>query len=259
MIGEAITLAENVPTNNQPRIALVLGPGPAADIPLEELARTFDRVDLVEYAPEATHRAIQALPENLQGKCSVIQADLTQGVISKLPVQWGHLFQEKYPLAAEGDKQQIASLIVDMQKQIDEMTLPDVTIDTLSMGDYSLVVSQLITSQLNLPAQGFFNMAFPTMVAQELLRRQHFALMQRASKPEGILYWADTTDLILTYPDGRETKETICRSDIPPSLPWQLLRENHWVFRNKPMQPDITPPEPAKAFSVVADIFRVQK
>ena len=57
--------------------ALVVGVGGAHDIPLAELAKQFDHIDLVDIDTSLVDEALLAVPEALRGKFQIHKADLT--------------------------------------------------------------------------------------------------------------------------------------------------------------------------------------
>lgn len=63
--------------------ALIVGVGAAHDIPLDELARTFDKIRLVDIDLRYTRKAIDQLPAGLRDKFEVEEADLS-GVMEEL-------------------------------------------------------------------------------------------------------------------------------------------------------------------------------
>lgn len=63
--------------------ALILGAGGLRDIPLLQFCEQFDRVILVDVNVRSTEAAMKLIPQESQGKCSLIQADLT-GIFGEL-------------------------------------------------------------------------------------------------------------------------------------------------------------------------------
>ena len=63
--------------------ALIFGAGGLRDIPLFNLSAQFHHVILVDVNLQSTEAALKLMPEDLRGKCSLMQADLT-GIFGQL-------------------------------------------------------------------------------------------------------------------------------------------------------------------------------
>jgi hypothetical protein len=126
------------------RSSLVLGAGACTEVPLTELCRASEEVVLADFDLAAMQRGRGELASPaLQRRVRFVQCDLTGGVSSDLRRElarhdWRHL--------AEQGAQSIFDTAADC---LDRCQIPDPpTIHTLRQGDFGLVVSSLVLSQL---------------------------------------------------------------------------------------------------------------
>src|SRR5579875_2584854 len=67
-----------------PPTAVVLGAGACTELPLERLARTCERVTLVDLDARGMGAAREELPAGLRGRVQLLEADVTGGVSAAL-------------------------------------------------------------------------------------------------------------------------------------------------------------------------------
>lgn len=179
--------------------ALVLGVGNATDIPLAHLANQFDELTLVEVDEESVVKAVEALPIQSQEKIHIKIEDLT-GVS-------GNIAQR---MIKASQRQKNFDLFVREADNIIRTTDP---IDFREGTDYSFVCSSLVLSQLyQFPFDQMRYIASETYDRDDIrssrygndvnlafngfmlkCQAKHFELLQRSIKPDGVIYFADTT------------------------------------------------------------------
>ncbi len=176
-------------------VALVLGVGAAHDVPLKELGEIFDQIHLVDADIRYSRIAVAVLSEELQGKFSFEQADLT-GCFE----EFSHKAEEIAKEAVSYDE--FGRRILDM--------LPLLTKNRFGYQELkvSFVCSSLISSQLfsyptiylNRLCRAFYfrNFTAPltrmgeytAFISQFILN--HIAEIHNLMAPEGHVYFADT-------------------------------------------------------------------
>lgn len=124
--------------------ALIFGAGGLNDIPALQLARQFERVILVDVNLEYTKIALARLPENVQGKFTLEEADLS-GIFGELSTIAEKIVQEK-PTHDEFISKILSALPTIKRKEFD---CPGVR--------PSFICSSLLTSQLSVNAHKYLN------------------------------------------------------------------------------------------------------
>lgn len=115
---------------------VVIGAGPCYDIPLLELAETFDEVELFDLNPDALAHAIAELPEELASKVKCRAVELT-GVLPNV------LFRAKQELIKAGTRSQRA-----INKVVNILKAQRMGFGELAPIQADLIVSTMILSQL---------------------------------------------------------------------------------------------------------------
>lgn len=261
MILDAASLA---PPGN-PRKALILGPGPAADIPLEELARDFDEVTLVEMDLERIKLAVEKLPLNLQAKFHIIHADVTGGLYK----QYDKTLQNLFNTASSLDEfmYNATTATFNMQPKPAQFEQD---------AQYAFVCSQLVGSQLPVHVRAYLFQfaqkhygpeatgiddpdfdkklrAYDTSPTESLdlkVVNAHMQTVANAVAPGGIAYVADATEYIEGgIPQLGTTSEDV---DIPDDLDEE--KRDNWTYAVFLDDPDTG--APGRSFNVTAKILR---
>ncbi len=123
---------------------LVLGAGACTEVPLELLARSSEEVVLVDFDLPSMLRARGELASPaLQKRIRFVQADITGGVSSSLDRQ---IKRQPWPSLVEQGVDAFFDAATACIELIDVPEPP--VIDTLRPGDFGLVISSLVLSQL---------------------------------------------------------------------------------------------------------------
>jgi hypothetical protein len=141
---ELVTHALNLRDPSASRSSLVLGAGACTEVPLAELCRASEEVVLTDFDLAAMQRGRGELSSSmLQRRVRFVQCDLTGGASSNLKREIAH--HDWRHLSEQGAK----SVFDTAADCLDQCQLPDPpSIHTLRRGDFGLVVSSLVLSQL---------------------------------------------------------------------------------------------------------------
>lgn len=123
--------------------SLVLGAGACTEVPLATLCRASEEVVLVDLDLGSMQRGRDELPTSLQKRLRLVQADLSGGVSQQLTRLLRRQSWDK--LVSQG-----AYAVFDAAAQcLEKCPIPDPPVlPDLSSGDFGLVVSSLVLSQL---------------------------------------------------------------------------------------------------------------
>lgn len=177
------------------RTALVLGAGKCTEIPLEDLARRFDEVVLVDLDEESMAAAVEELPDELIPKVHVSVQDVTTFAAPLM----GHLLES----VAESDSAatafgRIAQTLDKLEPRKSPFRLPEA----------DLVVSSLLLSELHRYPLNYADRLvrdkFGTRLAtwtdydgfrarlEQVALKDHVGLLAGSCRRGGIVYFADT-------------------------------------------------------------------
>lgn len=171
--------------------AIILGAGPANDLPLERLALTFDCVTLVDMDFTQTYPAVGKLPQLLQNKFRFEKADLT-GLLPELSEKVEALLNEKLPYEAFVSK--VTELLPNLKKRTFEYQNQKV-----SFVCSSLVCSQLasnVISYLSSLTQETYKKSFEMPIEayhnfEAQIELSHVKELRQLMDSKGMLYFAD--------------------------------------------------------------------
>lgn len=126
------------------RSTLILGAGACTEIPLAELTRSSEEVVLADFDLPAMQRGRDELTStSLQKRIRFVQCDLTAGVSNRLTIL---LRRQDWPALIE---QGATAVFTAAARCLEECQVPDPPdIHTLRAGDFGLVVSSMLLSQL---------------------------------------------------------------------------------------------------------------
>jgi len=176
--------------------ALVLGAGKCREIPLQQLARDFNHVVLVDLDLASMREAVELIPEPLRHKVEIRVSDITT-------------FTRSFVLAAQRiistakDIEDAETRLADLYLNLNDL----VRIPDLPRADFvvsSLVLAELARYPNSYVAQLFsqkFGSKISTWKNYEELRsnlfnftiEDHAQLLARVTVPTGVVYFADTT------------------------------------------------------------------
>jgi hypothetical protein len=178
----------------------ILGGGASYNIPVEELARRFAVVRLVDIDRDALERTVESLPADLRLRVNIDVADTTGGVAA-------HLLDRSIELidAAASSDEALHELVPLFQGKGLDLTPDGGQIEEWKA---SYIVSSGLSSQLTMfPEKGalkalhekfavevehdFFLENGSALLRNEWARR-HGELLASLVSPEGRVYWADT-------------------------------------------------------------------
>lgn len=178
-----------------PRTALVLGAGRCIEIPVEELARQFQRVVLVDLDGESLRAALASVPESLRQKVELRHSDMTS-FAEPLMEETAHIMErsEAAPIAIA----RLRSLYdrMDALRRPPDLPRADLIVS-------SLVLSELFRYPSTFAAQLFRERFDEDLAASRVYRslwrklrafamRDHAATIARLGQPGSIVYFADT-------------------------------------------------------------------
>jgi hypothetical protein len=178
----------------------ILGGGASYNIPIEELARRFAVVRLVDIDRNALEQTVESLTGDLRPRIKIHVADTTGGVAARLLDRAIELID-----AAASSDEALQGLVPLFQGKGLDLT-PDA--DRIEEWKASYIVSSGLSSQLTMfPEKGALkalNEKFDVEVEHDfflengsaILRnewaRRHGELLASLVSPEGRVYWADT-------------------------------------------------------------------
>lgn len=203
--------------------AIVLGYGNGRDIPLEELARQFNRVTIVDIDRHAMMQSLQKLPAALRSKVIPIEKDLT-GMVEIIKSSL-----EKLP--ADLSAKQYLDRLTDILSNAVDNTPP-----LLENDHFDFVVSSMLTTQLHsaidLMIKDRLSMIAPAVLDNnefqedygdlyykftEVLCDKHLLNLEALSKPEARIYYADTAVAESTELNEDGTLEKIDQQETLPN------------------------------------------
>lgn len=174
--------------------ALVFGAGACHDIPLAELAGRFKQVVLLDADLNATKKAVASLPQDLQKKVTLEQADLT-GIFEEFGTAAQKIAEERLPYDA------FVSKILDMLPRLQRKGFDYQKLHPSFLCS-SLVCSQLpgeAVRYLDKLSREFYGKRFAPPPEREAefnrwlteLQTGHLDELHRLSYPDGKIYFAD--------------------------------------------------------------------
>jgi hypothetical protein len=206
--------------------ALILGAGNCTEIPLEELARRFDGVILVDLDDESMAAAVEELPDELIPKVQLRVEDVTTFAASLMRRLW-------QSVAASGAAGQAFERIEQALDEREPLSSP------FQLPEADLVVSSLVLSELH---------RYPLNYADRLVRdkfgerltawqgygsfrdrlqaialRDHAGLLARSCRRGGVVYFADTVARGPVYDEIPATRRREILLAILPALNNQAL------------------------------------
>jgi hypothetical protein len=251
IIATAKIALDRVP-KGQPKKALIFGIGHGFDTPLEELARSFDHITIVDCDKKSSEKAIMQLPPELQPKIKLVVDDIT-GVTHKYAIEMKEILKSSKKLT---DFEKSAKEITDRMAAETTGRPPDVG------KDYAFACSNLVLSQLGRLAytelEAAVRITFPLQLAQannknfwgrfwtlgpgknleNNVQKEHIHYLARSVLPKGTVHFADTTMSVTYDGEQRKTKLTIDKnlidSAIKESFPSGEQKITNWHFKEQP-------------------------
>ncbi|MEX2301375.1 MAG: hypothetical protein WD733_10585 [Bryobacterales bacterium] len=177
------------------KTALILGAGNCTEIPLEELARRFDEVMLVDLDEESMAAAVEELPEELIPKVQLHVEDVTTFAAPLM----NRLLQSVTASDTAGQAfERIEEALDKLEPQPSPFRLPEADLVVSS-----LVLSELHRYPLNYAGRlvrdkfGERLTAWPRYESfrdrlQSIALRDHAGLLARSCRRGGLIYFADT-------------------------------------------------------------------
>ncbi|MBX7067233.1 MAG: hypothetical protein K1X28_08385 [Parachlamydiales bacterium] len=221
------------------RRALVVGVGAAQDIPLEELAMTFDKVRLVDIDLRYIRKAIELLPEELQGKFELEEADIC-GFLAELSQKAEELIAEK--VAYREFVKRILDLLPTLRKEK----------YAYQENEYDFVCSALVGSQIGGVVFGYldaiskraYGVPFvpPERKDHEIARFMnniqidHLKELFQLTRPDGRVYFADHYSLkkvVFLRGDMETSTEELERIPLPGAQEVQAAAQQIFCVLSK--------------------------
>ena len=176
--------------------ALVLGAGKCREIPLQQLARDFDHVVLVDLDSVSMREAVELIPEFLRHKVEIRVSDITTFTRSFVKMA-------RQIISTSRDVKDAEIRLTGLYLNLDHL----VRIPDLPHADF--VVSSLVLAELARYANTYVAQLFSQKFGSEIstwknyeeLRdnlfhfaiEDHVRLLARVTVPTGVVYFADTT------------------------------------------------------------------
>lgn len=209
-------------------MALIAGVGAGQDIPLKELARTFEKVRLVDIDLRHTKKAVDQLPEELRAKFELEEADLS-GIMAELSEKAEAVGAKNYKYA------EFVGKILDLLPLLKRQRY------AYQKEEYSFVCSALVGSQvgcnvlsyLDALSMRIYGIPFRAGGRSDELDRfiakllfSHVEELSRLASKEGRIYFADhfsVQRLVLPEPDDNKSAQVICKVVLPGAKRTQNL------------------------------------
>ncbi len=226
------------------KTALIAGAGSGHDLPLKSLGERFDRVVLVDIDIRHTRKAVESLPEELQGKFQIEQADLT-GFFEEFAAGADKIAREELSFNQFGSK--VMDLLLTLEKR-------GFSYQNIKA---SFVCSSLIASQLSDCIDGYLDDLSLSLYGRPLempdsrkteyydwltqVQLGHIDELHRLVEPDGRLYYADNFSVrtVSHVKSGSEEWDIILGEE---KFPWarkiqahvaklfSTIAENKWAW-----------------------------
>ena len=253
--------------------ALVLGAGKCREIPLEGLARKFDRVVLVDLDGPSMRAAVATLSEELQAKIEVRVSDVTS-FAQPLMEATSRIVEEAQ--SADEAFLELGTLYreMDSPRRYPELPRADLVVSSLVLSELAryprTYTAQLVKEKFDADLSEWSGYGKLWRNLQTFASRDHAELLGRFTRPGGAVYFADTVargpDLskvdreerraALNAVAGRFARIGLFKELQARSESWSLFRE---VFRKiefgkADAGASIRRPKPERFEELVSDI-----
>ena len=179
----------------EPRAALVLGAGKCREIPLESLARKFERVVLVDLDGPSMREAVARLPEELQAKIEVRISDVTS-FAQPLMEATNRVVESVH--SADEAFTQLGSLYRDIEapRRFPKLPQADLVISSLVLSELarypSTYTAQLVKEKFDADLSEWSGYGDLWKNLRAFASMDHAELLGRFTRPGGVVYFADT-------------------------------------------------------------------
>jgi len=255
ILNTAEKALQRTPASEGPRRAIVLGAGNCIDIPVAELAASFDKMTLVDAHIESVKEAVSRLPGKLIAKINVVGADIS-GVAGEIGSVMEQTAQRRTSYA------EYARSLAPRLNRIDPAGKPP------DLGeDYTFACSQLVLSQLGgipfsvlgkrlaeqyempisnelTPAQ--VSLLDATTEATIRLQKSHVEYLARLVRSSGTVHLADTYAEVKKNSAQQQLLPMVMVGEVQPVI------DRH--FENlTPLEDWYWPPRPNRLYYVIAN------
>jgi len=189
-------ILEAIEAAPQRRSALVLGAGQCREIPLQELARQFQRIVLADLDHDSMAEAVKTLPQELRAKVEIRVTDVTS-FATRMMLQMKQAVRESES-ASEAYQaiRRIYASLPEAERQTPDLPKVDFLISSLVLSELHhyprYYADKLIQDKFGFRAQSRVELD----QVQEQLRRfaisDHVALLSGLSNAGAFVYFADT-------------------------------------------------------------------
>ena len=175
--------------------ALVLGAGKCREIPLEELARQFDRVVLVDLDGPSMRDAVATLPEPLRPKVEIRVSDVTS--FAQPLMEATSRIVERAQSADEAFTE-LGSLYREIAtlRRLPELPRADLVISSLVLSELarypSTYTAQLVKEKFDANLSEWSGYGELWRNLRSFASTDHAEILAGLSRPGGIIYFADT-------------------------------------------------------------------
>ena len=179
----------------KPGTALVLGAGQCREIPLEELARTFDRVVLVDLDAPSMSRAAAPLPERLRRKVEIRVSDVTS-FAEPLMEATARVVEEASSAAAAFAELGSLYRSIETLKRLPELPQADLVISSLVLSELarypSTYTAQLVEEKFGADLSEWRGYGTLWRNLRSYAAADHAETLVRLGRPGSVVYFADT-------------------------------------------------------------------
>ena len=198
----------------KPGTALVLGASQCREIPLEELARTFDRVVLVDLDAESMSEAVASLPEALQRRVDIRVSDVTS-FAQPLMEATARIVEQARTAAAAFTA--LGSLYdrIETLRRFPELPQADLVVSSLVLSELvrypSTYTAQLVKEKFGADLAEWRGYGALWRKLRAHAAEDHGEMLVRLGRPESVVYFADTVGRgpDLNRVDGKQRRSAL--------------------------------------------------
>ncbi len=175
--------------------ALILGAGKCREIPLEGLARKFDRVVLVDLDGPSMRQAVATLPDELRSKIEVRLSDVTS-FAQPLMEATSRIVENAQ--SADEAFSKLGSQYRDIEtlRRFPELPRADLVISSLVLSELarypSTYTAQLVKEKFDADLSEWSGYGELWRNLRTFASEDHAEMLERLSRPGGVIYFADT-------------------------------------------------------------------
>ena len=198
----------------EPGTALILGAGGCREIPLEDLARMFDRVVLVDLDAPSMSEAVAQIPRQLRQKVEIRVSDVTS-FAEPLMEATARVVEESWTasVAFAGLRSLYGS--IDAMKQTPKLPPADLVVSSLVLSELarypSTYAARLLKERFDTDFSEWRGSGALWRTLREAALEDHAEILARLGRAGSIVYFADTVGRgpDLKWVDGKEKRSAL--------------------------------------------------